>query len=239
MCGSCLSSLVTSGVLGKVTGDTSLPCMGCRIFRADCIHYSTSQTVSTRPFDFIHTDVWGPAPFVSKGGHRYYVIFIDDFSRFTWIYFLETRAQVLTAYQTFATMVCTQHDSAIHIFRADSGGEYLSHSLRHFLSEQGTLLQYSYTDTHDQNGVAKHKHHHLLEIAQALLLASSVPPQFLAEAVSTVVYLVNIQPSTALHGVAPLECLIGQSPQYSHLHSFGCIAFVLLQPRERTKLSAQ
>jgi hypothetical protein len=67
MCGSRLSSLVTS-VLGKVTGDTSLPCMGCRLGKQIQLTYSTSQTVSTRPFDLIHSDVWGPAPFVSKTG---------------------------------------------------------------------------------------------------------------------------------------------------------------------------
>jgi hypothetical protein len=68
MCGSRLSSLVTSGVLGKVTGDTSLPCMGCRLDKQIQLPYSTSQIVSTRPFDLIHSDVWGLTPFVSKGG---------------------------------------------------------------------------------------------------------------------------------------------------------------------------
>ncbi|WVZ95191.1 hypothetical protein U9M48_040987 [Paspalum notatum var. saurae] len=118
-------------------------------------------------------------------GHHYYVIFIDDFSRFTWVYFLDSRAQVLTAYQAFATM---------------------------FLSEQGTLPQYSCTGAHAQNGVAERKHRHLLETARVLLLSSSVLPQFWAEAVSTTVYLMNIQPSTALHGDTPLERLFGRPP---------------------------
>jgi hypothetical protein len=91
---------------------------------------------------------------------------------------LKTRAQVLTAYWSFATMVRTQYDSSIRVFCADSTGEYLSRSLCQFLPEQGTLPQYSCTDAHAQNNVTEHKHCHILETARALLLASSVPPQF-------------------------------------------------------------
>jgi hypothetical protein len=72
-----------------------------------------------------------------------------------------------------------------------------------------------------------------------MMIASSLLPHFWAEAVSTSVYLINIQPSAALQGGIPLERLSGRSPDYSTLHLFGCICYVLLAPRERTKLTAQ
>jgi hypothetical protein len=124
------------------------------------------------------------------------------------------------------------------VFRADSAGEYISKQLRGVLAEQGTLAQFSCPDAHAQNDVTERKHHHLLETTRAMMIASSLLPHFWAEAISTSVYLINILPSAALQGGIPLERLSGCSPNYSTLSLFGCVCYVLLAPRERTKLTA-
>jgi transposase InsO family protein len=104
--------------------------------------------VSQRPFDLVHSDVWGTTPFVSKDGHKYYIIFIDDFSRRTWIYFMKHHSETLSIYKNFSAMIRTHFDTSIHVFHADSTREYLSDALRQVLAEQGTLAQFSCSGAH-------------------------------------------------------------------------------------------
>jgi hypothetical protein len=114
-------------------------------------------------------------------------------------------------------MVHTQCSTPIRVFCSDSGGEYLSTAFRQFLDSDGTLAQLSCPGAHAQNEVAERKHHHLIEIARTLLIASFVPSHFWGEAVSTSVYLINRQPSSKLFGKCPGEVLFGTPACYDHL----------------------
>jgi hypothetical protein len=77
-----------------------------------------------------HSDVWGSTPFVSKAGHKYYIIFIDNFSCHTRIYFMKHRSEALSINKNFSVMILTHFDTPIRVFCADSAGEYLSDALR-------------------------------------------------------------------------------------------------------------
>jgi hypothetical protein len=127
--------------------------------------------LTTAPLELIHTDVWGPAIW-SSNGSRYYVSFIDDYTRFTWIYTLRYKSDVHRTFLEFQSHVERLLDKRILCAQSE-WGEY--QHLNTYLMSVGIQHHVSCPHTHQQNGVAERKHGHLVEIGLALLAQSGLP----------------------------------------------------------------
>ena len=233
-----LKLLVKLGLFGNISVSDISECNGCKLAKMSALPFNKSLSVSTSPFQIVHTDLWGPSPIATKGGSIYYVSFVDDYSRYTWVYLITHKSDFYKVFRTFYAMVQTQFSTSIKILRSDLGGEYSLSEFIAFLDTHGIIHQSSCSDTPAQNGRAERKHRHLLDTAHSLLL-SSVPLVFWEEAVLITVYLLNRMPTPLLSGRSPYECLHGQVPNYSLLRVFGSSCFVLLPKKDRTKLSAR
>ena len=105
--------------------------------------FNKSEPFSSTPFDLVHSDIWGPAPIPTKGGSCYFVIFVDDYSRYTWIYLLQCRSELTDVYQNFHKMVQTQFSRTIKTFHLDNAMEYKAKSFLTLLQQNGIVSHHS------------------------------------------------------------------------------------------------
>nr|CAN82380.1 hypothetical protein VITISV_021579 [Vitis vinifera] len=210
------------------------PCIICPLAKSHSLPYSLSSSHVSHPLALIHTDLWGPAPSISITGARYFLIFIDDYSRHTWIYFLSTKDQVLHSFITFRKMIENQLHTTIKCIQSDNGGEFLA--FKPYLEAHGILHQFSCPHTPQQNGRAERKIRHLVETGLALMAQSFLPSKYWTYAFQTAVYLINLLPAKLLHFQSPIQALFHKLPNYHHLRVFGCLCFPSLRPYTQHKL---
>jgi len=122
-------------------------CSGYKLVKFFALPFDRSIYVSSFPFDLIHSDVWGPSFVATKGGSRYYVSFINDYTHYCWVYLLKHHYEFFEIYTTFRALVKTPHSTVIKCFRCDLGGEYTFNKFCELLALDGTIHQTSCTYT--------------------------------------------------------------------------------------------
>ena len=85
-------------------------------------------------FDIVHSDIWGPSRISTTLGFQYFVTFIDDYSRCTWLFLMKNHFDLFPIFQKFYVEIHNQFGVRIKILRSDNAREYLSSSFTHFLS---------------------------------------------------------------------------------------------------------
>jgi transposase InsO family protein len=233
-----LEELSKRGLLGgEKTGKLDF-CEHC-VFGKQCrVKFTTAINRTKGTLDYIHSDVWGPSRVLSKGGARYFVTFIDDFSRKVWLYTLKRKDEVFETFKKWKMMIEKQSGKKIKRLRTDNGGEFTYGPFMKFCEDEGIARHFTVRNTPQQNGVAERMNRTLLERARCMLSNAGLGREFWAEAVNTACYLVNRSPSTAIDCKTPHEIWSGESADYNSLRVFGCAAYFhvtedKLQPRAK------
>ncbi|GKD62092.1 putative ribonuclease H-like domain-containing protein [Tanacetum coccineum] len=172
-------------------------------------------------------DLFGPTS-IKSIDHKYYSLVVtDDFSRFTWVFFLVTKDETYGILKDFITFIENQLTNKVKAIRCDNGTEFKNSKLIELCGSKGIRRDYSNARTPQQNGVAERKNRTLIEVARTMLADSKLPTMFWTEAVSTACYVLNRVLVTQPHNKTPYELVSGKVPNISHLKPFGCLVTIL------------
>lgn len=212
-------------------------CEVCVLSKQKCLPYYSKSSRSTRVLELVHTDVCGPITPVSRNDNRYFVTFVDDYSRFVIIYVIKRKDEVIDCFKDYekkvTAMFCNKRISKI---KCDNGGEYCSGSLQEFCKNKGINISYTPPYNPQMNGVAERMNQTLMDKARSLILQAGFDKSFWEDAVYMAAYITNRTQSYLVKEKTPYELWFKTKPNVSNMRIFGCIAYARIPDALRTKL---
>ena len=173
----------------------------------------------------IHSDICGPMNVRARHGAIYFITFIDDYTRFGYVYLISHKSEAFKCFQTYKNLVENQLDMKIKILRTDRGREYLSDQFRSFCDKMGIERQLTIPATPQQNGVAERRNRTLLEMIRSMMAQANLPITFWGDALLIATYILNRVPSKSV-ATTPYELWTNRQPNLSFLKPWGCAAYV-------------
>lgn len=200
-------------------------CEHCIAGKTKRMSFPTGVHISTEKLEYIHSDLWGPSQHYTKGGGRYFISLIDDYSRKVWVYILKTKSEAFMKFRDWVAEVENKSSKKVQHLRTDNGLEFLSQEFINFCKEKGITRHLTVPGTPQQNGVAERMNQTLLERVRCVLSDSGLHKSFWGEIVTSIAYLINRSPSSAISFKSPQEKWSGVPAEYSHLKVLGCLAY--------------
>uniref|UniRef100_A0A2N9GEG7 Retrovirus-related Pol polyprotein from transposon TNT 1-94 n=1 Tax=Fagus sylvatica TaxID=28930 RepID=A0A2N9GEG7_FAGSY len=217
-----IKRLVNEGVLNTLDFTDFETCVDC-IKGKQTNKSKKGANRSSDILEIIHTDICSPD--MDSHGQKYFISFIDDYSRYMYLYMLYNKNEALDAFKIFKAEVEKQCGKQIKIVRSDRGGEYYGRytedgqaprPFAKFLQEHGIVAQYTMPGSLDQNGVVERRNRTLLDMVRSMLSSSNLPKSLWAEALKTAVYILNRVPTKAVPKT-PFELWKGWKPSLRHM----------------------
>jgi hypothetical protein len=221
-----------------VVGRVEKICDGCVLGKQHRLPFPhVSKFRASKGLELVHADLCGQITPKSLGGASYFLLVVDDYSRFMWVELLKSKDQALEYFKKMKTRAEVELDGKLKALRTDRGGEFTSSLFTIFCNDQGIKHYTTAPYSPQQNGVVERRNQTVVEMARCMMKAMQVPSEFWGEAICTAVYVLNRAPTKALNNKTPFESWFGRKPNVSHLRIFGCTASVKLTGPSLSKLS--
>lgn len=188
-------------------------CRRCMLGKYAKATYSRSNKRAKSVLEFIHSDICNPMSIRAFSGVEYFVTFIDDHSRKTWIYFLRTKDEVFDRFKEFKALVENLTERKIKILCSDNGGEYMDKNFTNFCAREGIRREWTTPYNPEQNGVTERKNKTIVGGAKAMLYDQNLPNFLWAEACSATLHIQNRTPHKALGKKTPEGVFMGRKPK--------------------------
>ncbi|GJT05717.1 putative ribonuclease H-like domain-containing protein [Tanacetum coccineum] len=183
---------------------------------------SKTENSISLPLHLFHMDLFGPTFVKILMKKMYCLVVTDDYSRFTWVFFLATKDETSGILKSFITGIENLVDHKVKVIRCDNETEFKNREMNQFCEKNGILRQYSIARTPQQNGVAKRRNRSLIEAARIMLADSKLPTTFWAEVVNTACYVQNRVLVVKPHNKTPYKLFHGRTPTLCFMRPFGC-----------------
>jgi transposase InsO family protein len=185
--------------------------------------------------DVIVSDVCGPMQTNSIGNKKYFVTFIDEYTRYSHVYFLLAKSDVNDHLVQFIEMLKNKFGRKPKVFRSDNGLEYVNSKVQGYLKREGIQIQQTVPYSSQQNGIAERKNRTLMDAARSMLFKADLDKSYWAEAVSCANYIQN-RLITRATGKTPIEMWNDELPQEESYHEFGADCYAWIPNVKRKKL---
>jgi len=221
-----------------ITSPNQMPtCQDCPYGKQTVESFPNKATRRARKvLELVHSDVCGPFPTQAQNGEKYFVSFIDDYSRTIWIFGLRRKSEVFQTFKRFKALAENQTGHRLKAIRTDNAGDYLVETMQDYLADEGIKHEQTVPYSPSQNGVAERGNRTVVEGVRTMLHESGLPKSLWLELAKTAAYLRNRAPMKALDGMTPLEAWSGSKPDVSHLRAIGCKALAHIPKECRNKL---
>lgn len=210
-------------------------CVVCCEGKQSRLPFPSANHRSEVLLEVVHSDLCGPMESKSLGGARYFLLFVDDASRMSFVYFLKEKNQALKYFKEYQSLVEKQTGNKIKVLRTDNGGEFCSQEMENYLKTEGIVHQKTNPYTPEQNGLCERFNRTIVERAKCLLFEAKLEKKFWAEAVNSAVYLKNRTPASGLGDITPFEKWTCRKPDLSHVRVFGSPVMVHIPKNKRLK----